>query len=186
MRSFCVQGGRGGQKGSKLCVHTNSIFPYSGLGKTRIILNKGDLLRDKGSLLLRKTLPSLNFRAQRSEIHRSSRNVFVFNLTFDASKIEVLGFGKFWTFWADSHPWSKIWTVLLSCHSLNVKYEGPVFGVRAPAGVPEGPDEERLRRVGDLRKSHERHHRSPFRRRLRVSRSLSTSQVCSIARKITF
>ena len=27
MTSFCVQGGRGGQKGPKTCVHTNSILP---------------------------------------------------------------------------------------------------------------------------------------------------------------
>ena len=27
MTSFCVQGGRGGQKGPKICVHTNSILP---------------------------------------------------------------------------------------------------------------------------------------------------------------
>ena len=33
MTSFCVQGGRGGQKGPKTCVHTNSILP-----KTTVLL----------------------------------------------------------------------------------------------------------------------------------------------------
>ena len=36
MTSFCVQGERGGQKGPKICVHTNSILPYSDAKKPSV------------------------------------------------------------------------------------------------------------------------------------------------------
>ena len=45
MTSFCVQGRRGGQKGPKICVHTNSILPKLDLFYTIKVIGKNNIYR---------------------------------------------------------------------------------------------------------------------------------------------
>ena len=64
MTSFCVQGGRGGQKGPKTCVHTNSILPNLNLGPKKY--QKIARMYDRTGLSTKCTLIKTGFKNLRT------------------------------------------------------------------------------------------------------------------------